>query len=309
MDPKASMKIYAAKGRPSDNPLIIHIADIRDLDKIVTEVPEKARILAEKYWPGPLTMILPKADIVPKETTGGLDSVAVRFPSDRIAQELILAAGGYVAAPSANTSGRPSPTTAGHVAEDLGDAIDMIIDGGQVNIGLESTIVDFTEEVPVVLRPGYISLEMLQETLGEVRMDKGLIKPDSKVHPKAPGMKYRHYAPKADLAIVEGPTERVIAEIEKRALAAQENGQTVGIIATDETKSRYSHGIIKSIGSREQEETIAHHLYEVLREFDSCNVSAIYSEAFFTPRMGQAIMNRLLKAAGHKIINVEEEEK
>jgi L-threonylcarbamoyladenylate synthase len=303
------MKIYAAKGRPSDNPLIIHIADIRDLDKIVTEVPEKARILAEKYWPGPLTMILPKADIVPKETTGGLDSVAVRFPSDRIAQELILAAGGYVAAPSANTSGRPSPTTAGHVAEDLGDAIDMIIDGGQVNIGLESTIVDFTEDVPVVLRPGYISLEMLQETLGEVRMDKGLIKPDSKVHPKAPGMKYRHYAPKADLAIVEGPTERVIAEIEKRALAAQENGQTVGIIATDETKSRYSHGIIKSIGSREQEETIAHHLYEVLREFDSCNVSAIYSEAFFTPRMGQAIMNRLLKAAGHKIINVEEEEK
>lgn len=274
------MKIYAAKGRPSDNPLIIHIADIRDLDKIVTEVPEKARILAEKYWPGPLTMILPKADIVPKETTGGLDSVAVRFPSDRIAQELILAAGGYVAAPSANTSGRPSPTTAGHVAEDLGEAIDMIIDGGQVNIGLESTIVDFTEDIPVVLRPGYISLEMLRGTLGDVRMDKGLIKPDSKVHPKAPGMKYRHYAPKADLAIVEGPTERVIAEIEKRALAAQENVQTVGIIATDETKSRYSHGIIKSIGSREQEETIAHHLYEVLREFDSCNVSAIYSEAF-----------------------------
>ena len=309
LDPAASMKIYAAKGRPSDNPLIVHIADLKDLARITTEVPEGAQILAKKYWPGPLTMILPKADIVPKETTGGLDSVAVRFPSDRIAQELILAAGGYVAAPSANTSGRPSPTTAGHVAEDLGDAIDMIIDGGQVNIGLESTIVDFTEEVPVVLRPGYISLEMLQETLGEVRMDKGLIKPDSKVHPKAPGMKYRHYAPKADLAIVEGPTERVIAEIEKRALAAQENGQTVGIIATDETKSRYSHGIIKSIGSREQEETIAHHLYEVLREFDSCNVSAIYSEAFFTPRMGQAIMNRLLKAAGHKIINVEEEEK
>ena len=242
-----------------------------------------------------------------KETTGGLDSVAVRFPSDPIAQELILAAGGYVAAPSANTSGRPSPTTAGHVAEDLGEAIDMIIDGGQVNIGLESTIVDFTEDIPVVLRPGYISLEMLRETLGDVRMDKGLIKPDSKVHPKAPGMKYRHYAPKADLAIVEGSTEGVIAEIEKRAGEAEEKGLTVGIIATDETKGRYSHGIVKSIGSREQEETIAHHLYEVLRDFDSCNVSAIYSEAFFTPRMGQAIMNRLLKAAGHKIINVEEE--
>lgn len=308
LNPQASMKIYAAKGRPSDNPLIVHIAEFDKLAPIVAEVPEKAKILAEKYWPGPLTMILPKADIVPKETTGGLDSVAVRFPSDRIAQELIRSAGGYVAAPSANTSGRPSPTTAQHVAEDLGEAIDMIIDGGQVNIGLESTIVDFTEDIPVVLRPGYISLEMLQETLGDVRMDKGLIKPDSKVHPKAPGMKYRHYAPKADLAIVEGPTEQVISEIEKRAKEAEEKGQKVGIIATDETKGRYSHGIIKSIGSREQEETIAHHLYEVLRDFDSCNVSAIYSEAFFTPRMGQAIMNRLLKAAGHKIINVQEEE-
>ena len=309
LDPQASMKIYAAKGRPSDNPLIVHIAELEQLEKITTEIPEGAKILAEKYWPGPLTMILPKADIVPRETTGGLDSVAVRFPSDRIAQELIKAGGGFVAAPSANTSGRPSPTMAEHVEEDLGDAIDMIIDGGQVNIGLESTIVDFTEEVPVVLRPGYISLEMLRETLGDVRMDKGLIKPDSKVHPKAPGMKYRHYAPKADLAIVEGPDERVIAEIENRALEAEKNGDTVGIIATDETKDRYSHGIIKSIGSREQEETIAHHLYEVLRDFDSCNVSAIYSEAFFTPKMGQAIMNRLLKAAGHKIINVEEETK
>lgn len=191
LDPQASMKIYAAKGRPSDNPLIVHIAELEQLEKITTEIPEGAKILAEKYWPGPLTMILPKADIVPRETTGGLDSVAVRFPSDRIAQELIKAGGGFVAAPSANTSGRPSPTMAEHVEEDLGDAIDMIIDGGQVGIGLESTIVDFTEEVPVVLRPGYISLEMLQETLGDVRMDKGLLITDSSVHPKAPGMKYR----------------------------------------------------------------------------------------------------------------------
>ena len=159
LDSAASMKIYAAKGRPSDNPLIVHIADLKDLARITTEIPEGAQILAKKYWPGPLTMILPKADVVPKETTGGLDSVAVRFPSDRIAQELIKAAGGFVAAPSANTSGRPSPTMAEHVEEDLGDAIEMIIDGGQVGIGLESTIVDFTEDIPVVLRPGYISLE------------------------------------------------------------------------------------------------------------------------------------------------------
>ena len=309
LDPQASMKIYAAKGRPSDNPLIVHIAELEQLEKITTEIPEGAKILAEKYWPGPLTMILPKADIVPRETTGGLDSVAVRFPSDRIAQELIKAGGGFVAAPSANTSGRPSPTMAEHVEEDLGDAIDMIIDGGQVGIGLESTIVDFTEEVPVVLRPGYISLEMLQETLGDVRMDKGLLITDSSVHPKAPGMKYRHYAPKADLSIIEGNEEDVVACINHLTDEAVAKGLKVGVIATDETKARYAHAYVLSIGSREEEETIAHHLYEVLRDFDDDRVDVIYSEAFYTPKMGQAIMNRLLKAAGHKIINAQEENK
>ena len=269
LNPQASMKIYAAKGRPSDNPLIVHIAEFDKLAPIVAEVPEKAKILAEKYWP-----------------------------------ELIKAAGGYVAAPSANTSGRPSPTTAQHVEEDLGEAIEMIIDGGQVGIGLESTIVDFTEDVPVVLRPGYISLEMLQETLGDVRMDKGLIAADSKVRPKAPGMKYRHYAPKADLAIVEGPEEAVVKKINELAAEAKAHGEQVGIIATDETKDRYPEGLVVSIGSRKEEETIAHHLYEVLRDFDQSAVRSIYSEAFYTPRMGQAIMNRLLKAAGHKIIQV-----
>ena len=280
LDSRASMKIYAAKGRPSDNPLIIHIADMDSLKEIVSEIPEKAQLLAEKFWPGPLTMILPKAEIVPGETTGCLDSVAVRFPSDLIAQELIRAAGGFVAAPSANTSGRPSPTRAEHVEEDLGDAIDMILDGGQVGIGLESTIVDFTEDVPVVLRPGYISLEM----------------------------KYRHYAPKADLAVVEGNTEQVTAYINRMTEEAVSQGRRVGIIATDETSALYKNGVVRSIGSREDEETIAHHLYEVLRDFDGDGVSAIYSEAFYTPRMGQAIMNRLLKAAGHQIINVQEEQ-
>ena len=309
LDPMASKKIYAAKGRPSDNPLIVHIADLNALAPIVKEVPEKAKILAEKFWPGPLTMIFEKSDLVPLETTGGLNSVAVRFPSDPIAAELILQAGGYVAAPSANTSGRPSPTTAQHVEEDLGDAIEMIIDGGPVGIGLESTIVDFTEDVPVVLRPGYISLEMLQEVLGDVRMDKGLIKPDSKVHPKAPGMKYRHYAPKADLSIIEGNEEDVVACINHLTDEAVAKGLKVGVIATDETKARYAHADVLSIGSREEEETIAHHLYEVLRDFDDDRVDVIYSEAFYTPKMGQAIMNRLLKAAGHKIINAQEENK
>lgn len=309
LDPMASKKIYAAKGRPSDNPLIVHIAEIDALAPIVKSVPEKAKILSKKFWPGPLTMIFEKSDLVPLETTGGLQSVAVRFPSDPIAAALVRAAGGYVAAPSANTSGRPSPTTAQHVEEDLGDAIDMIIDGGAVGIGLESTIVDFTEEVPVVLRPGYISLEMLQQVLGDVRMDRGLIKPDSNIHPKAPGMKYRHYAPKADLAIVEGDTDEVIRAINEFVKENQRAGLQSGIIATEETISRYPQGIVKCIGSRAAEETIAHNLYEVLREFDQCQVSKIYSEAFYTPRMGQAIMNRLLKAAGHKIINVGRDEK
>ena len=304
LNPQASMKIYAAKGRPSDNPLIVHIAEFDKLAPIVAEVPEKAKILAEKYWPGPLTMILPKSDLVPQETTGGLDSVAVRFPSDRIAQELIKAAGGYVAAPSANTSGRPSPTTAQHVEEDLGEAIEMIIDGGQVGIGLESTIVDFTEDVPVVLRPGYISLEMLQETLGDVRMDKGLIAADSKVRPKAPGMKYRHYAPKADLVLVDGEAENVVKKINELVAEKQKNGLKVGVIATDETKDQYQADIVVSIGARADEDAIAQHLYKILREFDDWNVDAIYSESFATPRIGQAIMNRLLKAAGHQVLRV-----
>ena len=304
LDPMASKKIYAAKGRPSDNPLIVHIADLNALTPIVKEVPEKAKILAEKFWPGPLTMIFEKSDLVPLETTGGLNSVAVRFPSDPIAAELILQAGGYVAAPSANTSGRPSPTTAQHVEEDLGDAIEMIIDGGPVGIGLESTIVDFTEDVPVVLRPGYISLEMLQEVLGDVRMDKGLIKPDSKVHPKAPGMKYRHYAPKADLVLVDGEAENVVKKINELVAEKQKNGLKVGVIATDETKDQYQADIVVSIGARADEDAIAQHLYKILREFDDWNVDAIYSESFATPRIGQAIMNRLLKAAGHQVLHV-----
>ena len=302
LDPEASRKIYAAKGRPSDNPLIVHIADLKDLPYLVKDIPEKARDLADAFWPGPLTMIFSKADVVPEETTGGLDSVAVRFPSDRIARELILAGGRYIAAPSANRSGRPSPTTAAHVAEDLGESIDMILDGGECKVGLESTIVDFTEEVPVVLRPGYISLPMLEQVIGTVKMDRGLISEDSGVHPKAPGMKYRHYAPKADLIVVEGEEEDVVSAISLLASEAVGKGQIPGIIATEETCSRYEQGLVQCIGSRKDEESIAKHLYNVLRSFDESNAAVIYSEAFYTPRMGQAIMNRLLKAAGHRIL-------
>ena len=304
LDVTASQRIYAAKGRPSDNPLIVHIADMASLLPLVTEIPEAARKLASACWPGPLTMIFHKSSIVPLETTGGLDSVAVRFPSHPIACALIREGGGYVAAPSANTSGRPSPTMAEHVIEDLKGKIEMIVDGGSVGIGLESTIVDFTENIPTILRPGYINEQMLRDILGEVRMDKGLIAEDSRIHPKAPGMKYRHYAPKGSLLIVEGQTDRVAAKIEEMAREKTAAGYTVGIIGTDESVGRYSSGIIKSIGTRSDEESIGRHLYSVLREFDDCGAAYIFSESFDTPKMGQAIMNRLLKAAGHQVIRV-----
>lgn len=304
LDAEASRKIYAAKGRPSDNPLIVHIAEFDALEQIVTKVPQEARDLADAFWPGPMTMILNKNDSVPASTTGGLGTVAIRMPDNEIAAEMIRAGGGYIAAPSANTSGRPSPTTAQHVKDDLDGKIDMIIDGGPVGIGVESTIIDLTEKIPMILRPGYINMEMLRGVLGEVRMDPGLHFNDPNFHPKAPGMKYRHYAPKAPLTIVEGPQDRVVEKI--RSLTAQKEsaGGKVGIIATDESASAYDRGIVKSIGTRTEEITISMHLYGILRDFDDLGVDVIYSEAFDTPRMGQAIMNRLIKAAGHQVIRV-----
>ena len=304
LDAEASAKIYAAKGRPSDNPLIVHIADWEAIEAIVSEIPEAAKKLADAFWPGPLTMILNKSDLVPYATTGGLETVAVRMPVNPIARAMIRAGGGYVAAPSANTSGRPSPTRAEHVAEDLNGKIDMIIDGGTVDIGLESTIVDLTDGAPTILRPGYINQEMLDQVLGEVEMDRGLIAPGSGVHPKAPGMKYRHYAPKADLIIVEGEAEKVRRKINELVQQQMSEGKKVGVIGTDESLSYYKGGDVRSIGSRKDEITIAQHLFGLLREFDESDISVIYSEAFETPQIGQAIMNRLIKAAGHQIIRV-----
>jgi L-threonylcarbamoyladenylate synthase len=306
LDEMAAQKIYAAKGRPSDNPLIVHIADWEAIHRIAVDIPKQAKLLADAFWPGPLTMVLKKSDEVPLATTGGLSTVAVRMPSDEVARALIRAGGGYVAAPSANTSGRPSPTKAQHVAEDMDGVIDMIIDGGEVNIGLESTIVDLTEGVPTILRPGYINQKMLEDVLGQVEMDRGLTSQDASVHPKAPGMKYRHYAPKAELIIVEGEAARVREKINELTAQQIAAGGKVGIIGTDESMSCYCSGIVKSIGTRRDEITIARHLYSILREFDAEDVTVIYSEAFKTPQMGQAIMNRLIKAAGHQVISADD---
>lgn len=305
LDEAAAKKIYAAKGRPSDNPLIAHISCLEELKPLVAYIPEAGRKLAEAYWPGPLTMVFPKSDIVPYGTTGGLDTVAVRMPSDPVANRLIKLAGVPVAAPSANTSGRPSPTTAQHVWQDMEGKIEMILDGGPVGIGVESTIVDVSGDVPTLLRPGAITMEMLRETVGRVEIDPAIQAPPSAdLRPKAPGMKYRHYAPHADLQLVEGETDRVVEVINNLVKEKLAEGKMVGVICTDKTRVRYPQGEVRSVGLRAKEETIAHNLFAVLREFDDLNVDCIYSESFSKDHLGQAIMNRLTKAAGYHILNV-----
>ncbi|MCR4831526.1 MAG: threonylcarbamoyl-AMP synthase [Pseudobutyrivibrio sp.] len=307
-DKEASKKIYAAKGRPSDNPLIVHIAKFSQLEEITANLPETAKKLADAFWPGPLTMVCNKNEVIPYETTGGLDTVAVRMPNNPVALALIEDSGCMIAAPSANTSGRPSPTKASHVYEDLSGKIEAILDGGPVDIGLESTIVDLTEDVVTILRPGFINMEMLKEVVGEVRMDPGIVYNDkgttSGAKPKAPGMRYKHYAPKGDLTIVSGNEEKVISTINQKTESAIAKGSKVGIIATSETADRYNLGQVLVIGDRSDEGSIAHNLYDILRQFDELDVDIIYSESFSTPNMGQAIMNRLLKAAGQKTIEV-----
>lgn len=303
----AARKIYEAKGRPSDNPLIVHITNMEALEHIVSQIPDKARMVAARYWPGPLTMIFDKSDAVPLGTTGGLDTVAVRMPDHPAARALIDAGGGYIAAPSANTSGRPSPTTAEHVKEDLAGRIDMIVDGGPVEIGVESTILDMTVEPPMILRPGAVTREMLEALIGTVEVDRTILDADSRKAPKAPGMKYRHYAPKAQLVILEGELEPVADEINRLTEERIREGKKVGIIATEETRRYYTGGDIKVIGTRQDESTIAGSLYGILREFDDDGVDQIYSESFAFGGIGSAIMNRLLKAAGHHVIHVSSE--
>ena len=305
---ESSGRIYRAKGRPSDNPLIVHICRMEDLPPIVAYVPEAARKLAEAFWPGPLTMVLPKSDKVPRTTTGGLDTVAVRMPGHKVALAFIKAAGGYVAAPSANLSGRPSPTLAKYVAEDMDGRIEMILDGGEIGIGLESTIVDLTEDIPVILRPGSVTREMLEGVLGKVGVDRTILEGNSGQAPKAPGMKYRHYAPKGELTIINGRQENVVKEINRRTRQMQEKGERLGVIGTDDTVSLYLADSVKNAGNRKDETTIAKALYRILREFDDEGGTVIYSEAFEDEKgsggIGQAIMNRLLKAAGYHIEQV-----
>ncbi|MBO4695816.1 MAG: threonylcarbamoyl-AMP synthase [Lachnospiraceae bacterium] len=303
LDPGASAKIYAAKGRPSDNPLIVHICDTDALPVLAKNIPESAWKLADRFWPGPMTMILEKQDIVPKETTGGLNTIAIRMPSDPIAAMLIKVSGLYIAAPSANASGRPSTTKASHVYEDLNGRIAMILDGGSVQIGLESTIIDLTGEKPLILRPGYITLEDVREILPDAEYDPAVLRRErnDNIVAKAPGMKYRHYAPKGQLTIFEGNLEDVVNAVYREAVLKQKQGFKTAVLASEETKDRYPGLTVLSVGNREDEEGIAACLFDTLREFDHMGAEFIFGECFRTDGVGQAVMNRLLKAAGYRI--------
>lgn len=301
----AAKNIYAAKGRPSDNPLIVHIAKATDMEKLSDEVPESAYKLAKEFWPGPLTIIIKKNDCVPMSITGGLDTVAVRLPSNPVARAIIEQSGTFIAAPSANLSGRPSPTTGAHVIEDLSGRIDMIVDGGDIEIGLESTIVDLSGDIPTILRPGYVTLEQLRDILTDVEIDpaiKGTLKED--MAPKAPGMKYRHYAPKASLTIVKGDANKVVDKMVELLNNDTYNGLKVGIMTTKEHCRFFTKGEIICLGNIDDGKEIAKHLFAALRRFDELNVDVIYSEAFSEEGIGHAVMNRLNKAAGHRTILV-----
>ena len=305
LDKEAVKKIFEAKGRPQDNPLIVHISDFDEIDPLVLEIPEISKVLMKEFWPGPMTIILKKSTLIPYETSAGLDCVGIRMPSNQVARQIIKAAGVPIAAPSANISGRPSPTDVESCIEDLSGKIDMIVGGEKCQVGVESTVVDCTISPPCVLRPGGITLEMLKSIDNNIYIDPAIMKkPDVDFKPKAPGMKYRHYAPKAPVKIIEGDIEKTIAKINEIVQNYIDENKSVGIIATDETKNHYKNGVVVSIGTRKDMEGIARSLFLTLRSFDDTDVSMILSESFEEKGVGIAVMNRLKKAAGFDIIKV-----
>lgn len=308
LDAGASAKIYAAKGRPSDNPLIVHISKVSDIEELAYDIPDIAYALADRFWPGPMTMILKKKDIVPKATTGGLDTVAIRLPSDEIARTLISESGVFIAAPSANSSGRPSPTCARHVYEDLNGKIDMIIDGGDCEIGLESSIIDLTGDEPLILRPGFITKEDFAEVVRQVEYDRAVqnLKPDVNIIPKAPGMKYKHYAPKGNITIVKGDKSKVTAYINQMLedKRASDGSRKYAVMCAEENVPCYRAENIYSVGKEKDAKSITSSLFRVLRQLDEDGVDIIYSEEFAATDKKDAIMNRLYKAAGYNIVEV-----
>ncbi len=306
LDESAVKSIYLAKGRPSDNPLILHIASLGQVFDLCRQVSLAAQVLMEKFWPGPLTLVLPRMSHIPDVATGGLDTVAVRMPDHPVALALIRAAGVPVAAPSANRSGYPSPTQAKHVLDDLGGRIDGIIDAGPTGVGLESTVLDMSGEKPVVLRPGGVTAEQIAAALNqEVYLDPGLANPE--IVPKAPGMKYTHYAPRAEVILLEGSTEKIVEKVRELADHYKSGGRKAAFLLTKETwreVGKVPHVYSRDLGSRAQLSEVARNIYAELRASDLAGAEIIVTETYRQEGLGVALMNRLLKSAGYQVLKL-----
>ncbi|WP_326511682.1 L-threonylcarbamoyladenylate synthase [Clostridium intestinale] len=305
LNPLAVKKIFEAKGRPQDNPLIIHVAN-KNLESLVQEIPSIANKIMDRFWPGPLTLIFNKKDIIPDVTSANLDTIGVRMPSNEIALKLIESSGTPIAAPSANISGRPSPTDVERCIEDLEGKIEYILGGSRSDVGVESTILDLSVDPPCILRPGGITLEMLKEIDERIYIDPAIMKKSNEnIKPKAPGMKYRHYAPKAKIKIINGNTEKTIEKIKDLLQNYIDNKLRVGVMTCDEHINYYSNQVeIISLGSRKKLDEIAKNLFEALRSFDDKGVDIILAEGYEEKDLGIAIMNRLKKAAAYDILEV-----
>lgn len=307
LNKKAVLAVFAAKNRPLDNPPIIHIENAKDAYKLTTQISPKAEKLMMKFWPGPLTLVFKRAGSVPDVSTAGLGTVAIRVPRHKVALALIKASGCPIAAPSANLAGKPSPTTAKHVLDDLNGQIDIVLDGGSTQIGLESTVLDVTIDPPVLLRPGGVSVEALKRVIGEVSLHPFVVA-ETEVPLKetcSPGMKHKHYSPEAPIVLVEGSVLAVAGKIKELAEAYAAVGKKVGILATEETWAYYDAATVKCLGRRYDTVTAATNLFRLLREFDSENVDVIIAEGIPIEGLGLAVMNRLRKASGYHIIKTE----
>ena len=300
LDEEAAAKIYQAKGRPSDNPLLVHVADKEDVYDLVENIDNRAKLLMDRFWPGPLTIVFKKKDIIPDRTSGGLDTVAIRMPSDQVARDLIRQAGVPIAAPSANISGRPSPTKPEHIIRDMDGRVDGILVGGSCNYGVESTIVDLSNDVAMVLRPGSITLEMLGEVLGQVNLDPSLKNKDDNIRAKAPGMKYKHYSPRAQVYIVRaGDQEDFARRVDELCLDNAKKGLKTGVMTRSSDQHPYQAQVF-DLGESDAE--VAKNLFDSLISLDRESIDIAYVPYFEEKGLGVAIMNRLKKAAAYRII-------
>jgi L-threonylcarbamoyladenylate synthase len=304
LNPDAVLALFEAKKRPLDNPPIVHVAGQSEVYRLVDEVPKKAELLMELFWPGPLTLIFKRSSIVPSVTVAGLDTVAIRMPKHKVASALIRQSGCPIAAPSANLAGKPSPTTAQHVSEDLNGRIDIILDGGSTNIGVESTVVDLSVDPPMLLRPGGTPFEALKQVFGDMRLHP-FVQAEAELpleKMRSPGMKHKHYAPKAEVILVEGSVPAVVAKVKELTSFYTLKGAKVGVLATDETQASYKADVVKSLGSRFNLVLVAQNLFRLFREVDAEGVDVIIAEGVPSEGLGLAVMNRLRKASGYHII-------